>query len=339
MNSPEKGRPSARLSSRLLLSFIALSAGLASIELALRFATSTPWYERVVEEQVQPPAKFRYRIGEDWFVLRAAPAFRAKKPGDYRILYFGDSFTYGQGLAQESETFVRLSTAQLNQAAARTPPAWYQAYNGGIPGSRTPQWVRLSSEILASYEPDLVLVVFYLRDGVSGITAIGQIDQIRDGMKRLAKDSFLFRNIAMYRLFRERRSQIELSRKYLSKIHDGYLGDDEQTQIWRQAQAELLDLRRQASDAGARFAIVIFPVLFELTPAYPLRDVCDEVDQFARANDTPALSLLPAFTGLDAQELWVSPFDQHPNARAHAIAADAIVPFIEQLVREEDGGI
>ena len=177
--------------------------------------------------------------------------------------------------------------------------------------------------------------MFFLRDGLAGFTSIGQIDQIRDGMQRLAEDSFLFRHSAIYRFFRERRAQAELSVKYLSQMQHGYLGDAEQTRQWRQAQADLLTIKRRALEINARFAIVVFPVLFDLTPKYPLKGVCHEIVRFAEADGIPALSLLPAFMGRDAERLWNSPFDQHPNATGHAIAAEGMIPFVEQLVRSE----
>lgn len=196
----------------------------------------------------------------------------------------------------------------------------------------TPHWVRLCDEILDSYDPDLVVAVFFLRDGLAGITSIGQIDQIRDGMREFAEDSFLFRHSSTYRFFRERRAQAMLAGMYLSQMRHGYLGDADQTRQWRQAQADLLTIKRRALEVDAGFAMVVFPALFDLTPTYPLKAVCNEILRFAEADEIPALSLLPAFMGRDAERLWISPFDQHPNATGHAIAADAMIPFVERLV-------
>ena len=38
--------------------------------------------------------------------------------------------------------------------------------------------------------------------------------------------------------------------------------------------------------------------------------------------------LLAAFEGHDGPELWAHPSNQHPNERAHAIAADALAGFL-----------
>lgn len=328
----KENRKRGRFVPRLLFSLTVLLLALGGVEIALRTTMGKPWYERVVEEQTAPMGKV-WRVGESWFLLRSAPSFAPKAPDAYRILFLGDSFTYGQGLMSESETFVKRIVARLNERQPGSSETRYEAFNGGIPASLTPEWVRLCDEIFDSYHPDLVVAVFFLRDGLAGITSIGQIDQIRDGMRQYAKDSFLFRHSFMYRFFRERRAQDELSAKYLSQMQHGYLGDAEQTRQWRQAQADLLTIKRRAFEVNARFAMVVFPVLFDLTPDYPLKSVCHEIVRFAEGDGIPTLSLLPAFMGRDAEPLWISPFDQHPNATGHAIAAEGMIPFVERLVR------
>jgi hypothetical protein len=42
--------------------------------------------------------------------------------------------------------------------------------------------------------------------------------------------------------------------------------------------------------------------------------------------------MLPDFQGQRGPELWVSTYDQHPNAQGHAIAARALLPFVRELL-------
>jgi hypothetical protein len=85
-----------------------------------------------------------------------------------------------------------------------------------------------------------------------------------------------------------------------------------------------------------RTGFVVFPVLVELNRSYPFRGVYDLVEGFARRIGYPTFGLLPAFLGQNAPDLWVSPDNQHPNARAHAIVAKALLPFVHQLVEGVD---
>ncbi len=69
---------------------------------------------------------------------------------------------------------------------------------------------------------------------------------------------------------------------------------------------------------------MVFPILHKLNASYPFRDIHGMVDQEAEAGGALALDLLPSFEGNSAPDLWVHPTDQHPNAKAHRIAAEAL---------------
>ena len=59
----------------------------------------------------------------------------------------------------------------------------------------------------------------------------------------------------------------------------------------------------------------------------------DAVEGFCRANGIPHLSLLPYFRGRGAEDVWVTEINKHPNAFGHAIAADALLPFVLDVMR------
>ena len=108
------------------------------------------------------------------------------------------------------------------------------------------------------------------------------------------------------------------------------MGGPEETREWQHAQDNLRYIRSESNRLGAKFVLVIFPVLFGLDEDYPLDAAVQEIMRFAKAEQMTTLSLLPAFLGRSASELWVSPLDQHPNKEGHAIAANAIYEFLFQ---------
>ena len=108
------------------------------------------------------------------------------------------------------------------------------------------------------------------------------------------------------------------------------LGGAEETREWQRAQANLQYIRSESNRLGAQFFLIIFPVLFELEGDYPLATTIEEIARFAEVEQMANLSLLPAFRGRSAFDLWVSPLDQHPNKEGHAIAANAIHEFLIQ---------
>jgi hypothetical protein len=329
--TPKQRGPGRQLALRGALAGAALLVGLAIVEIGFRVARGEPWYERLVEDQTGH-GTWLCRVGQMVVPLRASLDEVPKRADDYRVLFLGDSFTYGSGVGDASKTFVHLAQERLNAAQPLPQKKQYQVFNGGVPASFVNTWVVLFEQAVDPFAPDMVVAVFFLRDGVAGVTSVGQVRRIREEMTRLLDQSWLFRHWHTYRFFREHRELRELSHEYLGKLRDGYLGSAEQTQEWRRAQAGLLHIKERASQQGARFAIVIFPVLFELDEDYPLAEVCDTIEAFCHDHDIPVFSLLPTFMHRHAPSLWVSPLDQHPNERAHALAADAISDFLLRLI-------
>jgi hypothetical protein len=320
-----------RFGLRLTLAGISLLIALAGVEAAFRITYRTPWYAQVVQEQTKQ-ACTRWTVGRITAPLRRPLPETPKDPQTYRILFLGDSFTYGHALTDESAIFVNRVVDDLNARRPHPGIGSYEVFNGGMPGTLTKEWVILFEDAFGTFDPDLVVAVFFLRDAVADITSVQQIHQIRDGMAELAERSRLFRWSCAYRYFRERHEQNRLSRDYLGRIRQGYFGSPEHTQEWRAAQANLLRIDREARLCGKSFAIVIFPVLFALDDDYPLADVCQTIAGFCHDNDIPVLDLLPTFMNRHAPALWISPCDQHPNELGHALAADAIYDFLCPLI-------
>jgi hypothetical protein len=316
----------------LLAVSLLLAAGL--VEIGFRITADEPWYERLEQEQ-NPFVVPRQAVAGEAFKIRAGLDETPKRPEAYRILFLGDSFTYGSGVEDAGRVFPALVTTKLNENRDGATAREFEFFNGGIPGSLTPKWVKLLDAAVGPYRPDLVVTVFFLRNGTRGVGGSRRnIRAVGEQMARLSEESWLFRRSCTYRFFRERRAQTEFSREYLEAMRTAYLGGPDSTAEWRRARENLLKLRETSENHGARFALVIFPVLFALGPDYPLADVCDEIERFAGEQGIPVLSLLPAFTGERAPSLWVSPLDQHPNARAHLLAAESIAGFVAPLTRE-----
>jgi len=314
---------------------VSLLFAAALAEIGFRLAAPEPWYLRLEEEQDEFVPQ--QSVGGQQFGTRTVVMPAAKQPGTYRILFLGDSFTYGSGVADEERVFPSLVVARLNELATGPTRTKYELFNGGIPGGLTDRWVRLSQALAKPFQPDMVVAVFFLRDGTKGVGGSGDLIRgIGEQMAALAQASWLFRKSSTYRFFRERSAQRELSREYLRGMAEAYLGAPEQTAEWQRAQANLLAIRDEIEHRGGEFALVVFPVLFELGADYPLALVCQEIVRFAEVHAIRVHDLLPTFLGREASSLWVSPLNQHPNESAHALVADALTEFLLPIVTPPD---
>jgi hypothetical protein len=79
--------------------------------------------------------------------------------------------------------------------------------------------------------------------------------------------------------------------------------------------------------------LVLFPALLpgEWTPAtYPAREIYARVKSEAERSGLLTLDLTDAFSreGGDWSRWWATPYDSHPSAQAHAVAARAIAARI-----------
>ena len=65
---------------------------------------------------------------------------------------------------------------------------------------------------------------------------------------------------------------------------------------------------------------------------YYQENVYAKLEAFAAERKIRSLNLFPGFRGEDPFSLHVSIVDEHPNARAHRIAADQLLPHLRRAV-------
>lgn len=321
-------RASARRFRTLGLPLFGILLGLLIGELIARSTYTKPWYVRLVEQAA---------VNENWmdgvqlnrFGLRDRDYPALKPPNTRRVLLLGDSFTFGYGLADDNAVSARLLERELNADAGG---AHVEVMNGGIVASMTQDWVALLEKVSAPFQPDVILVVFFLRDATSTTTMGTYFLPIRREIVRRNGRSHLYRYSYLYRSFKDRIDRRTISQRYTREINDSYTGDSTETSEWRLAQSNLRKIVAMGADIRARVGLVVFPVLADLNANYPFRPAMDAVIAFGEREKIPTLSLLPAFMGRDGPDLWLAPFDQHPNAKGHKIAADAMLPFLRTLL-------
>jgi lysophospholipase L1-like esterase len=314
---------------RLWLPVLGVCIGLLLAEAISRVIYVRPWYEQLLDEQ---KASFQgAAVHTNVLGLRGRSYLYAKSSNTRRVLILGDSFTFGQGVADDSAVFPALLERELAAELAARGQA-IEVLNGGIPGSQTSHWVDLLAGVKGEFQPDVILIVFFLRDGTRTTSMTDFFGPIRDRIVTRNRSSALYQGSYLYRLMRDMMDRSTIAASYTKALNDGYFGTGAQTGEWRIAQQNILRIAAVGRESGARVGLVIFPVLAELNKDYPFQAICDELMAFGRTNGIETLDLLPAFIGKNGPELWVSAQDQHPNAVAHRIAADAMRPFLGELI-------
>ena len=235
------------------------------------------------------------------------------KGDNYRIIFVGDSLTFGFGAARE-DTFEYLLEQRFNE----TRPV--EILNFGIGNYNTVQQVNLFKEKGLKYRPDHVTMFFFINDA----------EPLRE------RSSFEFLSNSQLVTFYWSRLRGLFSDNSSENGYLGYYTDlyaDESTG-WIAAKGAMLEMRALAEEHGFKFQVVMLPELHELVD-YPFTNVYAKVERFLADNEIEVLDITPAFANeADPMSLWVAMDDAHPNAKAHAIIADASMDFIADRIGE-----
>ena len=312
---------------RLLLAGLAAAAGLVAAESVAR-ATYRPTLE--LGEVVEWERK-GFTPRPDALGFREAPVPReAFAEEATRVLFLGDSFTFGYGVDDGS---LRFSDVIERDFAESSPTGGLvHIYNAGVSGTYPTHWIGYLRELLPVYRPEHVVAVFFLRDGTLLGTSLrfneAKIEEIRERHT----GGPLYEMSYLARTFLDRRVARDFTQWYLGEFERSYLGDEEQTSTWRDMQVVLGRMDRLCKREGIDFSLVIFPMLFDLDD-YRFEAVEREIERFCDESGIRHFSLTPGFLGREASELWVSQDDQHPNAAGHALAAATLRPYLEDVLK------
>jgi len=244
--------------------------------------------------------------------------------GVRRVDFVGDSFTAGHGVARVDDRFANLVRA------AR--PGWQVhvfARNGQDTGQEL-DFVERDLDGLAGgrYACDVVVLVYCLND-VADITPHMQ-DVIGHALG--ARERGVFSNasylVDYLRFLAFVKTEPDVG-DYFGSLVASYAGGE-----WDVQRARLRAFRAAVAAHGGRLVVVTFPFLQNLGSTYAFRDVHAKLAAFWKGEGVPALDLLSIYDGMNSKDLVVGRFDAHPNEKAHAMAAAAIAPFLDRVLRE-----
>lgn len=242
-----------------------------------------------------------------------------RDPERRRITFLGDSFTTGHGVADVGDRF----TNRIRRAR----PGWEVhaiARNGLNTVEEIEELRRFTDE---GYELDVVVLVFCHNDIDTYIPEFQELYRrlfpppgwLSPLLARSDAADFYFQRYVQWQVGRER--------PYADLRRAAWAG-----RPWT-LMADTLELAAEnARERGARFAVVTFPWMRLLLAGETEPRMHAVLDRFWRERGIPHLDLLPLFREHDPADLVVSRRDTHPNERAHALAAEAIVRFLEAEV-------
>lgn len=248
-------------------------------------------------------------------------------PGVLRIVAFGDSFVFGEGVPLE-KTLVVLLREHLGPN--------FEIINCGFPGFDTAREAHEAPAVVQHLNCNRALVVFIPNDIGFSEELIATREQINDliGFRDDKLDRYQSSNWTRWsRLLRFIEPAIEM-REIAQRSVQWYLDAYDPAHNAANLDALQADFQRLAHLPDCPAALVIYPLMVGLENDYPLAVVHEKVTQMALEAGLPVLDLAPAFAGHQTDSLWVHPSDYHPNGKAHAIAAAEIARWLQTEQQE-----
>jgi hypothetical protein len=253
-----------------------------------------------------------------------------RKPSDvYRIIALGDSFTEGSHVASPDSTWPSLLEDALNQVGNR-PPA--QVVNMGFGGWATGNEAELLRRLGWQWEPDLVLVQWLNNDFLVTTPDFGLAPRDQ-GLVQVIPERYrtgLIRDSAvLWLLERILTNWLRPARKVIQEESaPGSPG-------WLAVQEALREMGSEAAIRCTPILLVLYPYLYPghwTVETHPERELHERVAVLARDLGFEVLDLLPAFGAAykEGREWWGTPYDSHPGAQAHLLAAGTIASYISE---------
>jgi len=275
--------------------------------------------------------------------LRGPELDYVKPPGVIRILYLGDSVTFGYRLADVEQTFPYLCESELERRLGSE----IQTINSGVGGySPWQEYAYLASEGI-KYGPDLIVVAFVLNDVTEkfGLVRFGgggvgwQLQNTVSGpFDRLVKgSSIVFYANQLMAMARFGRNVKEGAAQQETLEVEDLVYDHARPSVQRAWETTLRELD-QIYEFGRNNAIptvlVVFPFAFQFEDPRRLASPQEIVSRHALERSVPVIDLLPLLAervqgGISPQELFLD--EDHLSDEGSKIVAGILADQFESL--------
>jgi lysophospholipase L1-like esterase len=226
------------------------------------------------------------------------------------ILVLGDSFTYGHGLRYE-DCYVHLLERQL--AGAGSPATLLNFSQRGTNAKRNLANYREVRERAAHSEVLYGLNVndlawFPASHFATNPLALPRLTEHWKGY------AFLAGRVHRWLIRRQRIADLVSPAVFESEAFAANLG-------------ALETLHREAAARGTPLTVALLPIMVDLEEG-TFHPLYDGIRQRIEARGIRVVDLSRCVDGLVDRDLWILPFDQHPNAEANQVFAGELLPHL-----------
>lgn len=247
--------------------------------------------------------------------LRDDPVAVPKPDGTVRVLFLGDSITFGWGVPDEDRVSERVESA-LNSDPG-LPGTRVEVINAGVGNYNAAMSVAWYLEHGAELEPDVIVFNYFINDAEP-------IPRRQGGWLRENSAAFVLISGMVDSLLRRTQERQDWRDYYRALYSPDSRARDDMI-------LALNDLNIVTRADGIPVLFAIYPELRELDP-YPFQDITDWLARQTQPFGWITVDLLGSVADVSPESLWVTVPDPHPNAEANAHFADALLPPLRGII-------
>lgn len=243
-----------------------------------------------------------------------------KNKGVKRITGLGDSFTFGAGVKDINDTYLKILEKNLNENGN------YEVLNFGLPGLTTKDELNILKNKALKYDPDIIIVGYVLND----FENIDKKEQKKSKQITLPYIGFWLRNFSYLYYFLETRINAFFVTIGHKQSYEDSLVELSYSDINKQYNKEIFEeLSSISKERNTPVLIVLFPMIYHFDD-YPFYSAHNFIKKISQENNFYVIDLLDYYKGYNEEDLILNKYDKHPNELAHKIAGEAIFEVIKK---------
>lgn len=334
---------------------VVFALGAMEVVARIMFPAPAPWLYPQIRYRADPALVFSLVPNQAGFTADQSAAinergFRgpvvpyARTQGATRILFLGDSITFGYGV-EERDGFTNRTADLLAQHGLRT-----ETINSAVPSYNSEQEITFLKNEGFRYKPDWVVVGICWND----INEKNGVRVSRNGalIEEASDDTSLTGRLWDSRIGFELRNLVKRSRLLYSAMrglravsggaqpesHDTFRSDvlagrdsEKVSRGWTRMQADMHRLAQLSKQYGFRPLLVAFPMSLSVDGTHPHSAYPARLKEIAQREQLPMIDLHPIYQAQfkGHESLFLAYDADHPNAAGHLLAAQAVADYIK----------
>jgi lysophospholipase L1-like esterase len=289
----------------------------SSGESIYRYTLDTPRY-KVMKPNASIVAWGKELRTNDLGFRDEAAAVPPKRPGEFRIIVLGASFTVSAGV-----DYGRIYTSLLRERLRQAYPQ-ASVINLAVGGYNVLQYAMVLEEVGLRLQPDLVLVGICPNNDF-GMKTYETNRRVARGELPAEPEQRWYEKLYVYRAYGARAAA------GLGRLLAEGSGPASAPGAWERNADALRSIHRAARERGVPVAVALLPETWDMDKQ---RAGFARVQKLCGELGVPCVNLLEAFAarGVEEASLRLNAIDAHPNEKYNALVAEALAPQIARLL-------